>query len=665
MKSINWYWNRLTRMSPAEISHRTRKSLFSQTQQLGIGTAYKVPLPTWRTDTPRLWLVADRVNLQRHMDAAQQVIMGDMPLFAIPSAGLGRVPHWNQDPSTGIEAPLVFGKLLNYRDERLVGDIKYLWEVNRHLQFVTLAQAFVLSQDTKYLNALRVQLSSWLEQCPYLKGPNWTSTLELSIRLINWSITWDLIGGQASALFAGEEGKALRWRWLISIYQHAHFIRGYFSSYSSANNHLIGEAAGLFVACITWPLWREFKKWQDRAFNILNEEALRQNAPDGVNREQATSYQQFVLDFLIIAGLVGQRAGIEFPTPYWARIEAMLEYLASIMNAAGHVPMIGDADDGYVVRLSQEPDFCPYRSLLATGTVLFKRGDFKAKAGPLDDKTRWLLGEQAQVFSEVKVDTARLPARRAFPEGGYYILGGDFETVHEIRLIADAGPLGYLSIAAHGHADALAFTLSLGGHEFLIDPGTYAYHTHPVWRNYFRGTAAHNTVRIDGQNQSVIGGNFMWLHHADAHNEQWCMGNDLDLLEASHDGYRRLKDPVVHRRRIAVDKKMRYITVTDFIECRKEHTAEWFWHFSEQCQVVQEGQYLIAKNSSYQLIILPPEGNMLKTIYWGDETLPVGWVSRRFGVKVPTTTLVWKTTISGTKTFVTRFEYLRTAAYEN
>ena len=121
--------------------------------------------------------------------------------------------------------------------------------------------------------------------------------------------------------------------------------------------------------------------------------------------------------------------------------------------------------------------------------------------------------------------------------------------------MADAGPLGYRSIAAHGHADALSFTLSVGGEEFLIDPGTYAYHTQERWRRYFRGTAAHNTVRIDGLDQSVPGGNFMWLRHARSACSLWLSSTEQDSFEGWHDGYMRLEDPVKHRRLIELDKK--------------------------------------------------------------------------------------------------------------
>ncbi|HYM99420.1 MAG TPA: alginate lyase family protein, partial [Aestuariivirgaceae bacterium] len=513
-----------------------------------------MPTPDLAAGSHRFVLGGEGIGSDLYISAANEILAGKLRVFALEYFA-GEKPRWNLDPKTGREAPLVFGKALDYRDESLVGDIKYLWEPNRHLHLVTLAQAWRLSGEQRYLDGIRCHIESWLDQCPYPMGPNWTSSLELAIRLINWSFVWQLIGGQASPLFSNAGGRLLRARWLESIYRHMHFVRGNFSKYSSANNHLIGEAAGLFIAATMWPHWRESKRWARQAGSILEREILLQNCADGVNREQAISYQQFVLDFLLMAALAGRANGHDFSERYWKRIEAMMEFLASIMDARGNVPMIGDADDGFVVGMSQEQRFCPYRSLLATGTVLFRRGEFKVKAGWLDDKTRWLLGPDAEtVFKTVTIDEVVLPIRRAFPEGGYHILGSDFETDREIRLVVDSGPLGYLSIAAHGHADALAFTLSVGGHEFLIDPGTFAYHTEQAWRDYFRGTAAHNTVVVDEQNQSTIGGNFMWLQKANSVCEIWESKIDSDRFAGWHDGYMQLNDRVLHRREIKLNK---------------------------------------------------------------------------------------------------------------
>ncbi len=186
-------------------------------------------------------------------------------------ANLGSPPRWNRDPKTGIEAPLRFGKLLDYRNPRLVGDIKYLWEPNRHLHLVTLAQAHVLSRDARYFEVLRQHLDSWFDACPYPMGPNWTSALEAAIRLINWSVAWQLLGGARAPVFQTADGARLRQRWLESVYRHMQFVCGHFSLDSSANNHLIGEAAGLFVAALTWPHWRATREWVTTAKTILEQ----------------------------------------------------------------------------------------------------------------------------------------------------------------------------------------------------------------------------------------------------------------------------------------------------------------------------------------------------------------------------------------------------------
>ena len=271
-----------------------------------------------------------------------------------------------------------------------------------------------------YFNVIRQHLESWFAECPYRMGLNWSSALEAAIRLINWSVTWQLLGAARSPLFEDAESARLRQRWLESIYQHAQFVRGYFSRHSSANNHLVGEAAGLFIAALTWPCWPRARVWLAEAKAILEREILLQNTPDGVNREQAVSYHQFELDLLVLAFLAGKANGQKFSAAFESRIEAMMEYLASIMDAGGNVCMFGDSDDSLVVRLAQGGEYCRYRSSLAVGAILFLRGDFKGKAGGLDDKTRWLFGEDADaVFQGLDDKGAQLPVRRAFAEGGY------------------------------------------------------------------------------------------------------------------------------------------------------------------------------------------------------------------------------------------------------
>ncbi len=638
MSGLRWKLNRLRTMGVAEIGYRVEQVAHARLEKLGVGRA-RPQAAEGASGRPIAETMGAGIDPAPYRAAADRILSGRFKVFAL-DADLGFPPEWNTDPKTGTHAPMGFGKTLNYRDERVVGDIKYLWEPNRHLELVTLAQAYRLTGDLLYAEGCRTLVESWVAACPYPLGPNWTSSLEHSIRLVNWSFAWGLLGGDASPLFEGQSGRAFRETWLGSVRQHLHFIAGHFSKHSSANNHLLGEYLGLFVGSLTWPLWSESARWRAVAAKGFEEQALIQNAPDGVNREQAVYYQHEVMDMMLIAGLAARANGMDFAPPYWKRLERLCDFIAVFMDRGGNVPMIGDSDDALIVRLDPSPDFEPYRPLLAAGAILFGRGDLAAKAGRIDDKTRWL-------FPNIELPKATVrETRTAFPEGGYYLLGARFGSEDEVKAVIDCGPLGYLGIAAHGHADALSFTLSAFGAEWLIDPGTYAYHTQKAWRDYFRGTSAHNTIRVDGADQSEIGGAFMWLRKADAK----LVAHDFDggLFEGEHDGYRRLADPVTHRRRIHYNAHDNEFRVRDRIVCRSSHDIEIYWQFSEMCDVRLGEGGIEARVDGRRLTLACDAPGFTPALLIGSEAPIGGWVSRAFDVKVPATTGRWAGRIEGT-----------------
>ena len=641
-------------MSAREVGFRLRRKVQEDAERAGIGLAHPSE-PRGACGHPWVSQMPRGFEVEPYRLAADRILDGRFDVFALEDARLGFPPRWNVDPKTGIEAPLEFGFALDYRDAKRVGDIKYLWEINRHLELVTLAQAWHLSADERYAQGAKVLVDSWLNDCPYPRGANWCASLEHAIRLVNWAFAWQLLGADESALFSGEEGRAFRRRWLDSIYQHCHFIARHFSRHSSANNHLMGEATGLFIASLTWPLWPESSRWRAQAQAEIAREALLQTFEDGVNKEQAVWYHHSVADMLLIAGLFARVNGCDFDAQYWGVLESMLDFVASIMDVNGGVPAIGDADQGVLVRLvPSRADSWPgvYRSLLATGAVLFSRPEFRRKAGGFDDKTRWLLGDAAAArFEALDVSRGQLPVRRSFPRGGYYVLGENFETAEEVRIVADAGALGYLSIAAHGHADALAFTLTVGGRPFLVDSGTFAYHTERAWRRYFRGTSAHNTIMVDGQDQSVFGGPFLWLQHARATVDEFVCSPALQVLIAHHNGYRRLADPLFHRRAWRYDTGSAMLTVCDELQCSGEHTVEIFWHFAPECQVDSENGRVVAERDGVRVELEPPDSvsvTLVRGLVPERDTAAraLGWVSSGFDLKTPATTASFAARIS-------------------
>ncbi|NLD69596.1 MAG: heparinase [Limnobacter sp.] len=642
-------------MGAAEIAWRSKQLSRAYLERAGVGLA-RPRQPSGRCARPWVSPLPRGFDPEPYAAAADRILSGRFDLFAMRGAPLGFPPRWNVDPKTGTQVPLRFGKLIDYRDASLCGDIKYLWELNRHLELVTLAQAWHLTGRRRYADACRELLGSWFEQCPYPLGPNWTSSLEHAIRLVNWALAWHLLGAEDSPLFDGDAGQAFRAAWLRAVREHCHFIAGWFSRFSSANNHLLGEQAGLLVGALTWPLWPESQRWIELARAGFERECLVQNAPDGVNREQAIWYQHAVMDTMLIAALVARANGIEFSAGFWQRLESMTEYLAALMDRGAEVPMLGDGDDSVLVRWAQPAPAAPYRSLLASGVLLFGRGDWKARASGFDDRNRWLFGDRACELYRAVAASGPDRRRREFPDGGRYIIGARFGCVDEVLATIDAGPTGYPVIAAHGHADALALTLSAGGRLLLIDPGTFAYHTEPKWRGYFRSTSAHNTACVDGLDQSESGGSFLWLRKARARCTRFVPEGDVQWFEGEHDGYTRLPDPVVHRRRIGFDASRNRFEIGDEFDCAGRHAVQICWHFCESCQLEQADGIVVVRAGQVELRLSMAPAAMPPRILRGSVEPLAGWISRAFDVKVPCPTVVWDCSVTGTTRFVTIVE---------
>jgi len=182
-------------------------------------------------------------------------------------------------------------------------------------QLVTLAQAWSLTADRRYREGALSILDSWLRAAPWPLGLNWISALEHGIRLINWYAMGRMLRVNSNPIDTSEA-------WLESIYRHCEFIWAHQSRHSSANNHLIGEMAGLYVATCAWPCWDRIAHWHAESKRILEREAAIQVHADGVLREQTVGYQIFVIQFLVIAGLAGERAGDRSPATTGARSSA-------------------------------------------------------------------------------------------------------------------------------------------------------------------------------------------------------------------------------------------------------------------------------------------------------------------------------------------------------
>ena len=667
MQTLNWYYRRLKAMTPDEIAWRMRLSLRDCADRFLVGRRQKLRKPSAILNGDGMneglgfrvcnmavgggaWLKASAEAEKQRYDSllsrAERITEHHFDLFNLEDKYLGDPIIWNCDHKRSQDTPMTFSAALDYRDVNEAGDCKFVWEPNRHHQLVVLGRAYRLSGDIRFANAVVEQLGSWLKQNPFGLGMNWRSGLELGIRLINWVWAVDLVED------SGVIDNGFRHRLLDSVSRHIWEIDRKYSRDSSVNNHLIGEAAGVFVATSYFGNLRNASKWRARSREILCREILSQTFPDGGTLEQAIGYHFFVLQFFVIADIIARATGQNMPESYWSRLEKMFEFLGILSEGGDGLPLFGDCDDGYVLDLGQDPH--DIREWLSVGAALFGRSDFKEWAGGYAEPVEWLLSEPGrQSFKAIPELQNKTSTSRAFKDSGYYLLQhGEFDSPDRISVVFDCGPLGMGALAGHGHADALSFTLRAFGRDVLVDPGTYDYFSYPKWREYFRSTRAHNTVVIDGRDQSEMLGLFLWGRRAKADCLSWQPTDVGGKVIGKHDGYMHLDDPVTHKRMLDLDGQE--LVVRDDIIAHGKHEIEVFFHLAEHCVVNPAGKncYLVDVGPGTIEIELDP---CLQVASFNGSKDPIfGWVSRGYHQKEASTTLVGRCTGEGNICLVCR-----------
>ncbi len=528
-----------------------------------------------------------RRHLPRDADAiileADNICRHKFHLLGYEDLDYGANIDWHSDPVHGKRSPLQPWFTLNFLDFRTVGDHKVIWELNRHQHLVTLAKAWLLSRNPAYAKELAAQFYSWQKANPYPLGINWSSALEVAFRSLSWLWVRNLLVGcpDLPAIFQTDI--------LLALQAHGRYIARYLSTYFSPNTHLLGEAVALFSIGTLCPEIFAAERWRQKGWKILLEEAQRQVRPDGVYFEQTLYYHVYALDFFLHARRLASETCFAIPEPFENVLKKMLDVVQAL-SELGPCEGFGDDDGGRVFNPRRNQVEC-MTDPLAIGAILYDCGKY-ARAR-LTEEAIWLFGGKAIQFFD-KPHSPVASTSNAFEAGGLYLIND--EQPCRQQLMIDAGPQG-TGQSGHGHADALSVRLSLDGHRFLVDPGTCCYISDGEDRNQFRGTGAHNTLRIDKLDQAVPEGPFAWSSIPNVKAETWLAGQTFDFFVGSHDGYRRLYDPVLHRRSVFHVKGGSWF-VLDAAEGHGSHLVEIFWHFAPDLEVQEERGAIFASFSA-------------------------------------------------------------------
>ena len=477
------------------------------------------------------------------------------------------------------------------------------------------------------------QLRSWWRENPFLSGVHWTSGIELGIRLI--SLAWirrlldDWPG--VAGLFEHDALALRQIRW------HQQYLAAFPSRGSSANNHVIAEAAGQLVASCAFPWFPESERWRRKSARLLERELIRNTFPSGIGRELASDYQCFVAELGFLAAVEAEASGYPLSAAAWERLCAMADSAAALVDERLRPPRQGDSDEGRGLLLDA-PAANRWPSLLALADGAGRAAGLVAAAA----RGRGERDHRRPGRPEAPGSTAGPSERPSrFADAGNDVAAHDRR--NEIWCRCDGGPHGYLSIAAHAHADALSVEVRYAGVDILADPGTYCYHGERAWRSYFRSTIAHNTAELGGRSQSSEGGPFMWVRHAQAREVEVIDDGDIARWTAEHDGYASLDPPALHRRSVLLDRASRSIDIIDEIE-GGSHDIRLAFHLGPEVQVEFDGSLRgpgagppHPRQGTARLEL--PSG-LRWSLHRGESDPILGWYSPGLGRRVPAFTLL-------------------------
>jgi heparinase II/III-like protein len=500
---------------------------------------------------------------------------------------------WRRDPLSDYQWPLDYhAEIKLLRNDG--SDVRVLWELNRLGHLVTLARSYALSRNENISREFFVQLESWSLQNPFGRGPNWTCAMEVALRAINLLAAFEMFR------YSPQLNHASLSLMLRMFQQHGTYIANNLEfSYLATSNHYLSDVVGLLWLGVMLPELADAASWAELGLREMLREMDKQVLPDGADFESSTGYHRFVLELLLYSFLLCRENSISISEEHWEKLHAMLRFMRYYLRPDGMAPVIGDSDSGQLLPITKHRAN-DHAFLLTVGAVSLCDADLKLT--PANEEVLWLLGGDG-IGNLEKLKDATPTGSAAFRDAGLYFLRQD-----DMYLCFNASGPGLHGRGSHGHNDALSVEVSVGGHPFIVDPGTYVYTADTSRRQQFRSTAFHSTVMIDGVEQNTIDIATPFVIGNEAHPRvlKWESGPTFDGVVAQHEGYTRLSQPVVHQRSVSFDKAQRVWSMEDRFIGEGEHTIEVRFHFAAGLEITAEQQTVMARHrdSDARLVIV-------------------------------------------------------------
>jgi len=543
---------------------------------------------------------------------ADRACDGVWMILGYPPAKLGRLPDWQRDfvsnqrwdpDQLSRRQPIV------RRGGSDVGsDIKIPWEISRLQHLPSIALAFQLTADRRYLDLVCEQLADWIARNPPGLGVNWTCAMDVALRAVSMSWAWELC--RSDPRVPAELRAKLYW----SLFAHGHFLRGHLEDGGSfVGNHYVANLLGLIWLGHLYPALKGATRWRAVGIKRLISHLPAQLHSDGGDQEASIAYHR------LVAEMVGLAATLTRAPELVAAFVRMARFTHGVLKPDGTAPQLGDNDGGRAFRLID-------RAPLDHSYLVSWAAAFNSSLSAPPDPESALLSPPPRNAGEVDP----LPnAQRGgglgrgvheFPDSQLTALRRD-----DFYVLLSATPVGQHGQGGHGHNDKLSLELFLGG-DVIVDPGSFSYTGDPAARNAFRSTAAHATLQVDQLEQNLISLDLFHLPErararilrSEPQNHAW-------IWEAEHHGFA----PLVHRRTARIDLAARSVQLSDEVTGRTtqaEHTVTARFPLAPDVSARLDGNgFLIGRGGEAILrLIAPPAAHL---------AIDQGWYSADYGAR--------------------------------
>lgn len=509
-------------------------------------------------------------------------------------------------------------------------DIKDIWEIARFGWAYPLGRAYILTENERYSEAFWNLAKTFLDENPPNTGPNWISAQEAAIRIIAMTFAWQVF------LDSPHSTNARLVRLITAIADHAVRIPPtMIYARAQNNNHLLLEAVGLFTAGHLLSELPCSKGWRETGWRWINIALESQISDDGTYIQHSMNYHRLMMHAALWVSSFARKKDITLRPIVLEKLASATGWLvAQFDSLSGRMPNLGNNDGTLLLPFSSQ-DISDYRSLVQTASRMFL-DEPHLPPGNWDEAGLWLGLGTNRTESEIG---------KTFCSPGVHKIGDSYSWATIRAAQFNTRP---------AHADQLHVDLWWLGHNIAIDAGTYRYTAPDPWNNTLSGTAVHNTITLEGQDQMLPAGRFLWLRWAQARILK--EGGNKDSIWAEHDGYTNLG--VIHRRKLSRVNPDNWL-VEDTIH-PLERTSKtihfslhwllpnWPWEFDSPtlqlqapCGTVELTVTSFSSGSTAQTqrcgIQLICAGDTLSGSK--EETGIFGWVSPTYGYKIPAISL--------------------------